>query len=1038
MAPPPPTETVREAYENAAARSAAAVSAIRGFHASAQTAGETSFDISVFDPKPTGSVVSKGGSKTRPSLPQTPAARMGRDVKQLASTINGYEGVLAAAEKGGDPPTSFQTDQYNTAVNAWGDIVEILNTPTTAGDKPSESNPSGGAGGPDADTAKTIKTLNDAIVGQSGSASAIAGAGQALSPGSLGNLDPVTSPAQQAIQIRNAIQCWLLYNMEVLAEYNEKNVSIDSKKSINEPGFQSTHLQPSTHNQRIILTSKRTSGFALTGKLQARKGTESFKTIQTHEYAQLMPSLRIFKVRNDVTTGKKKTIEMEFNNHTSLDGIARELTTHRPDGKPYSIFNKGSEVGVKSFEWTFLGADSFMATRDITATLKLTAQSFGPLVQIRESIPNSPTIDSETKAEPYRYVDLLVQPDCEADYAPECYEVRIDVGYAPIGDTGTAAVRQGVKDSVQCQKDMLYLVLTDHAFNINEDGSIDLTINFRGRLETLMKGRKMNVLLPYGGSLQNKIKLDIETIGPRTAADAEKELSDLRKKSKKQPTDKEKIKKYEQALKDLNVQYKQIIHSHILDMLQSAGKIRRYPIPDVEFNMFKNYQARLSQNQSLPQTLTLTALEASIGSATKIREEDIPPASTSQDALRKAMDKQDNNYLLRLNTAPRKNIRFFFLGDLLAIVLQSVTGDNTVMGSINNKPWLAAFLSGQSAATVTATNTSSIVQKLFERFRIILGNIDLDYARTSNYGAGKKINLAHIPISLDAYTAFFANNVLAKERTNYPFFSFVDDVLNDLVMDPLSSRCFDGLFDIKFRPQVQSLVVPKEIDNKWYQEETSATTDRSGAQQTVFERYKTLNLNEVPIGEPLFDYCASSENVENLFEYLVISSEVTDLDVLQGDEEEDRKRGILHLHFGNAYGMMKKVSFQKTDMEYLPEMRYATEGNILFNQLANVYDVNIEMIGNNLFKPGQHVYINAAAIGAGAPWDRSAAGKNRSWANLMGLGGYHFITEVAHSISVDGFNTNLKARWVASGMRDGIKEDPVDADYDNLGVPILP
>ena len=385
------------------------------------------------------------------------------------------------------------------------------------------------------------------------------------------------------------------------------------------------------------------------------------------------------------------------------------------------------------------------------------------------------------------------------------------------------------------------------------------------------------------------------------------------------------------------------------------------------------------------------------------------------------MDKQSNDYLLRLNRAPEKNVRFFFLGDLLAIVLQSVTGDNTVMGSINNKPWLAALLSGQRAATVTATNTSPIVQKLFERFRIILGNIDLDYGRTSNNAGSKKINLAHIPISLDAYTAFFANNVLAKERTNYPFFSFVDDVLNDLVMDPLSSQCFDGLFNIKFRPQVQSLVVPSFIDNKWYQ------TNEAGkhASSTDYaDRYKTLNLNEVPIDEPLFDYCASSENVENLFEYLVISSEVTDLDVLQGDEEEDRKRGILHLHFGNAYGMMKKVNFEKTDMEYFPEMRYATEGNILFNQLANVYDVNIELIGNNLFKPGQHVYINAAAIGAGAPWDRSPSGNNRSWANLMGLGGYHFITEVAHSISVDGFNTNLKARWVSSGMREGIPDTP--------------
>ena len=1002
MAPPPPTGI--QLYSSARASITAGLSKIVGLQAEAEAAQAAT------------------GAESRIDLAEIRGVNRGRGggiQAELLLKIERVSGVVSTYE-GLEDPSPYETKIYEAAKDSLIETGELLNQPAAAALRTSRGLI--GSSRPSEELNAKIEIL-DELAKSNADRSSVASAAVIINPQDGRELDPVTTPSQQAIQIRNAIQCWLLYNMGVLAEYNEKNVSIDASKSINEPGFQSTHLQPSTHNQRIILTSKQTGGFALTGKLQARKGTESFKKIQTHEYAQLMPSLRIFKVHNDVATGKKMTVEMEFNNHTSLDGIARELTTHRPDGKPYSIFNKGSEVGVKSFEWTFLGTDPFMATRDITATLKLTAQSFGPLVQIREGVITRKAMQSPPDTMDYRYVDLLVQPDCEADYAPECYEVRIDVGYAPIGDTGTAAVRQGIKDSVQCQKDILYLVLTDHAFNINEDGSIDLTINFRGRLETLMKGRKMNVLLPYGGSLQNKIKLDIEGVGSRTAADAEKELSDLRKKAKKSETDKTKIKKYEQALKDLNVQYKQIIHSHILDTLQGASKIYQYAIPPVEFQAFKTYQAKLSQNQSLPQTVTLTKLENTstgiVGS--RVREEDIPPASTSQDALKKAMDKQSNDYLLRLNRAPEKNVRFFFLGDLLAIVLQSVTGDNTVMGSINNKPWLAALLSGQRAATVTATNTSPIVQKLFERFRIILGNIDLDYGRTSNNAGSKKINLAHIPISLDAYTAFFANNVLAKERTNYPFFSFVDDVLNDLVMDPLSSQCFDGLFNIKFRPQVQSLVVPSFIDNKWYQ------TNEAGkhASSTDYaDRYKTLNLNEVPIDEPLFDYCASSENVENLFEYLVISSEVTDLDVLQGDEEEDRKRGILHLHFGNAYGMMKKVSFQKTDIEYFPEVRYATEGNILFNQLANVYDVNIELIGNNLFKPGQHVYINAAAIGAGAPWDRSPSGNNRSWANLMGLGGYHFITEVAHSISVDGFSTNLKARWVSSGMREGIPDTP--------------
>ena len=150
---------------------------------------------------------------------------------------------------------------------------------------------------------------------------------------------------------------------------------------------------------------------------------------------------------------------------------------------------------------------------------------------------------------------------------------------------------------------------------------------------------------------------------------------------------------------------------------------------------------------------------------------------------------------------------------------------------------------------------------------------------------------------------------------------------------------------------------------------------------------------------------------------MTISSEVTDLDTLKGCEENDRMKGIVHLHFGNAHGMVKKISFSKSDIEYLPEMRYAAEGNFLYNQLANVYDANVELVGNNIFKPGQYVYIDSSALGAGDTWHRNSDGSSRSWANLMGLGGYHVITEVAHSVSREGFNTSIKARWVASGQR---------------------
>lgn len=829
---------------------------------------------------------------------------------------------------------------------------------------------------------------------------------------------------ESALEIRDAVQCWLLYNTVPLAGFAEEkygtpvNPGPGIAGNITErPGFFSNNLQPSSDKRRMSLVDKGLEGIALPGLLDYRKGTKDFINIQSHEYAQINPTLRIFKIINEANRSQEgeavsttqRLVEMEFSNHTTLDGIARQLQLTRPNGQSSPVFARGAEVGVKSFDWTFLGSDPFTATRDINATLKLHAQNLttfvadrvGPVLSIKPD--GSP--GAEIKRENYKYIDLLVQPRCEDDYAPECFEVRIDVGYAPLGDTGTEAMRQGVKDSIANQKDILYLVLTDHSFDVADDGSIDITVNFRGRLETIMKTRKMNVLLPYGGVLQKSINLNVRGEDDAlTVADAESLIKTLKKEKK---PDKVRIEKLEAAIADLSFQYKQIINSFILASLLHKGLIYQYTIPDDQFAIFKRYKSQLSQGGTLPPKMSKSQYSSIESGNSDAVARTVAEVATDQEGLETQIEAVDQRFL-DLNNAQRRQVNFFFLGDLLGTVLDNITGENTVTGGIEGVGWFRAISSqavnlfgvgtGQTAEVTGVEQNTAPARKVrdaFDKFRIILGNLDLD----------EKVSLAHIPISVDAYSAFFTNTVLASEKTDYSFYSFVDDVLSQLVMDPLSSRCFAGLFDTGFRPRVQHYVSPNVISDDLYED-------------TAGIGYETLRLRD-STGEPeeVFKRGLDSDEIPALYQYMVISSEITDLDTLKGCEEQDRLKGIVHLYFGNAFGMVKKISFSKSDIEYLPEMRYAAEGNFLYNQLANVYDVNVELVGNNIFKPGQYVYINTNALGAGETWHRNDDGTSRSWANLMGLGGYHVVTEVAHSISREGFNTSIKARWVASGQR---------------------
>ena len=91
----------------------------------------------------------------------------------------------------------------------------------------------------------------------------------------------------------------------------------------------------------------------------------------------------------------------------------------------------------------------------------------------------------------------------------------------------------------------------------------------------------------------------------------------------------------------------------------------------------------------------------------------------------------------------------------------------------------------------------------------------------------------------------------------------------------------------------------------------------------------------------------------------------------------------------------------------------------MLNQLANVYDATFTLVGNAIFSPGMYVYFDPSLLGAGHSWQRAEDSSGnitkQSFANIMGIGGYHLITEIDNSIDDKGFSTTLKARWVTGG-----------------------
>jgi hypothetical protein len=392
---------------------------------------------------------------------------------------------------------------------------------------------------------------------------------------------------------------------------------------------------------------------------------------------------------------------------------------------------------------------------------------------------------------------------------------------------------------------------------------------------------------------------------------------------------------------------------------------------------------------------------------------------------------QDNTHLATSFEKGDQKIHFCYLGDLIAAVVDNTMGGEVTLTTIGRgkglfgygRPWSSRE---EISARGRMKQTSERMKEIVANFHLMLGNIDMSLIRANNRTIDFTTNMAHIAVSMESFRNFWTEKVLTKNTLFYSLFDFLDDLIQDLVTDAVSVECFGGLLAHGVRAQAALISTPVEISDKIL--------------KVGSDGYKTVHANESTPASPAFttqtvDPKSSRNSKSTAKQYLLIQISdksprelhgVYDKDTLAGTTDrrsgvstDDKTRGIYHVSYGRDRGLLKSVQFNKTDQEFLPEARYASEGGMVLNQLANVYDATFELIGNSIFRPGMYIYFSPFGIGAGEPWQRQTDSSGeiikQSFANIMGIGGYHLVTEIANSISDKGFNTTLKARWVTGG-----------------------
>ena len=880
--------------------------------------------------------------------------------------------------------------------------------------------------------------------------------------------------------VQGAYQCFLLYNIEAFAEQHR---ILLANKASGGPEFAGSGTQKLSYagldsegtiqtygyldefeNPRVYLTEENIDGSEVITRAMMKKGYKDLLTIKTHETAHLSPLLRIYKIYRK--SEASQMVEFDFDGKTNLDGLAKALTVEHPNNTVLQ-YSKGTAAGITSFEWSFLGTDPFTATRDIKATLKLRFQDFSTFLKERKGI-NLYEGGEDLK---YKYLDLIVQPDCRQDkdvygqvYLPECYEIRVDIGYHDMSTSVVdKTVRGEIVDAIQYQKESLYLIPTQHDIAMKDDGSVEVSVTMRGRLEGITDGKRFNILIPGGGFSDGATGNELVD----TLTKIEKKNEELQRVQSPTGAQKNTIRELEATKTILFAIFRQQLLAGVMRKLQISNMVRKYNIPATDWTRFLSWQ--IDTTLPLPQKINAPTESAAFGAGSvgEFLDGNIAEfaVGNQQDDL---IERTQAKFVDSIKSGD-KVVNYFFLGDLITTVLDSVIGGVQpisrtelvsekityinqllekigLLSSATAEERLAQGSSGQAQVEVRADDLDDDGDSFVElgdtfkylkrKFKVILGNVSLDIANPGSspgeVSASEEpvtINLAHIPISTASFYKFMLENVIKPDKQYYSFNSFLSDVLSELVMEMLSSNCLGGLIDTSIKPMVKIYNSKKE-----FKEDFFVAPDGG---------IRRINLANVTSANTFFEQTPPRLSVEGSeedpFIYVFVTAVSRNPSQLNGNYSVDTGKGIPHLYFGADRGLLKSVNFNKTDAEYLPEGRYAAEGKFVFNQLANVYDATFNLVGNTIFIPGQYVYLDASSIGVGKSYHYKEIGEytqeegggkkiERSWSNIMGLGGYHLVTEVTQYIGPGKFNTSMKARWETGGsLPGGTPEEDAEA-----------
>ena len=698
----------------------------------------------------------------------------------------------------------------------------------------------------------------------------------------------------------------------------------------------------------------------------------------------LVPKLRLFKVENN---DNKSLTDTEFifsqyvdlnrdKNYSRSDAI-QNSNVRIPSSYLEADFDKGDGCGVRDFSLSFEVSPPATSRTDIKAKLELYFQTFADLLRERISY----------NGRPYRYIDLILQPKPDEEkgtingieithpnqYDPSFYRIRAEVGYNPI-DENPPIDFQGwlpeqwtsLKQAILRTNRAYYLCMVDHDINVNNDGTVNVTISYQAYVETAMKSLRFD-------ALTTRALLETRKEGQRV----------LKKMIEEENCTNRQINKFKELLSETEEELRKQSLRSILTRLLMRDKIYGVKINEKHAKYFRkngffgSCELKTLSNDDIPDALNVSEIGLDVVTESLANTELTDALESDMPSNIDYADKED------------VSINFFFFGDLLHTILDcSYDIDGIAPGMENTK--------------------------------ILLGSLDFStfLRKGDSEFINPIINLAEIPVSVDYFMQWFTENVIqeGETRKSFPVIYFVRNMCNTLLKTSLLENCVHRRVETNLRFQTGQI-------SAFSPDGRDPFGKLVGAGEWIVNTDLQRRADNLPLlgdaNQELRDLAGPNGLSPYFYNYLVVNVIGSSLTYTgRGNYNDDVKDGRYHIDIGSNRGIVKTVKFSKTDIQYLREARFMRQGIDGLQQLANVYKADIEMYGNSLFYPGMELYINPYGIGGtelGSPTQGPRSESGRSLANTLGVGGYHTIVSVKSSISRGKYTTNIGAQWYYSG-----------------------